>query len=86
MKNPAEDLIEHLRESGTGERKLEAVAEVAERCKSLDEFLKAVKEVVPPGTMEKIEKFTAKFAPAKPPKDPPKDPPKNDPAKNDPPK
>lgn len=53
----AEPLIEHLRATGTGEAKLVAIAETADRCNSREEFMAAIQGQVPPGTLTKIEKW-----------------------------
>jgi hypothetical protein len=60
----AEPLIEFLRSTGTGEAKLIAVAETADRCKSAGEFLAEIKRLVPQATVAKIETWFEKNLPA----------------------
>ncbi len=58
---PVREMIEHLRTTGTGESKLQTIAEVALASEDGKEFLLAVKEVVPELTFEKIQDYiTAK--------------------------
>lgn len=54
---PVRELIDHLRTTGTGETKLQAIAEVALATNDGKEFLLAVKEVVPELTFEKIQDY-----------------------------
>lgn len=58
-RNVVEPLIEHLRSTGTGAAKLVVIAETAERCKSPQEFVEAIREQLPTSTMEKVEQWLA---------------------------
>jgi hypothetical protein len=57
------DLIEHLKASGTGFGKLEALKCLAAKCKGSEEFLVEAAKIVPEGTMAKITAFVASHKP-----------------------
>ena len=48
------ELIEYLRQSGTGKSKLEALTTLAGECDNGREFIEQASKVVPEGTMKKI--------------------------------
>lgn len=57
LPRPVLDLLEHLATTGTGQSKLDAIAQLALKCEDGNEFLDRVHKVVPPGTLEKIKSF-----------------------------
>lgn len=52
-------LIEFLSSSGTGVSKLEALADLATKCKSAEVFVERAASLVPEGTMLKVNQFFA---------------------------
>lgn len=54
---PIQELIDHLRTTGTGEAKLAKLAAVGMKCEDGKEFMLAAKEVVPDVTWKKIEAY-----------------------------
>lgn len=57
MKNNIEELIEHLKSTGTGESKLDTLKKIGPNCGSLEEFLNSMKIHLPTGTFAKVIAF-----------------------------
>lgn len=57
---PIVDLLEHLKQEGTGKNKLEALHAIGLRAKTAEAFMEEAKKLMPEGTIKKIEDYAAK--------------------------
>lgn len=54
---PVLDLVEHLRSTGTGATKLQALLDLGARIETAEEFLAEVHRVIPEGTLKKLKTY-----------------------------